>query len=85
MMIEYFTIPSIEFIERALDSLSVYVNYNQLFPPSVDYSQVQNMIEDKVFPTLAGLAPAFSYAIVLSILRYVFHYILFKVESDWLL
>eukprot|EP01036_Dinobryon_divergens_P028877 gene28877-37889_t len=36
------------------------------------------MIEDKVFPTLAGLAPAFSYAIVLSILRYVFHYILFK-------
>ena len=78
-MIEYFSMPSIELIERGLESLSVNINYNQLFPPSVDYSQVQNMIENKVFPTLSGLAPAFSYAIVLSVLRYVLHYIPFKV------
>jgi len=49
-----------------------------MFPPSVDSSQIQNMIDDKVFPTLSGLAPAFSYAIMLSLLRYILHFLLFK-------
>lgn len=53
--------------------------YAFLFPPVVTRETVYQLIDDKVFPILPDLAPAFTYAIILSLLRFVLQYSVVKV------
>lgn len=66
--------------EGFLSSLDIQVTaYDFLFPPAIDQAKIALMIKEKVFPTVKGLAPALTYALLLSISRYILHYLLMKV------
>jgi len=67
-------------IESFLDSLNVQptVAYGFMFPPEIDKATIVQMVKDKLFPTLAGLAPATTYFILLSLARVVLNHFVFK-------
>ena len=68
------------YIEAALRSLNVGPEaYLFMFPPEVDLARINQMVADKVFPTVEGLAPAFTYAILLTFARFFLHLLVFKV------
>jgi hypothetical protein len=56
-------------------------SYMYFFPPEIDVTRIKVLIDAKVFPTISKLAPAITYAIVLSIARYILHHVFFKVTS----
>lgn len=55
-------------------------SYKFLFPPSLEQSEIDMKVRLGVFPTIPDLAPALTYALILSISRLILHYILFKVR-----
>ena len=68
-------------IKAGLASLKIMPSsYPFLFPPDIKPEQIQQMVEQGVFPTLEGLAPAITYAILLSLARFLLHIFVFKVE-----
>ena len=71
-----------ETVRSLLDTLNVQPTetYGFLFPPEIDQSAVVQMVKDKVFPTLSGLAPATTYFIMFSIARLVLNEYLFRVS-----
>lgn len=72
-------------IKAGLASLHLTpASYGFLFPPEINHEQIQNMVDQGVFPTVEGLAPAFTYAIILSLIRFFLHHILFKVRFSTL-
>ena len=65
-----------------LTSLNVQPShYGFMFPPEIEPAKITAMVDEGVFPTLTGLAPALTYALLLSLARYVLHFILFKVSG----
>lgn len=56
--------------------------YAYMFPPEIDFPQIQRMVQDGVFPTVEGLAPAFACCILLSLARFLLHITAFKVSSQ---
>ena len=68
-------------IKVGLASLQIQPSaYSYLFPLEVTPGQIQELVLKNVFPTVEGLAPAFTYAILLGIARYLLHLLVFKVE-----
>ncbi len=68
-------------IEEMLGSLNIQPsNYGFMFPPEIEQEKIAQMINEKVFPTVVGLAPALTYAILLSLARYILHILVFKVS-----
>ena len=68
-----------EVIRVFLESLNITpLSYASLFSTNIDVNDIQKLADEGVFPVLTGLAPAFTYAIVLSLARYVLQIILFK-------
>lgn len=53
--------------------------YMFLFPNDMDMDRVNKMIAEGIFPVASGLAPALTFAIVLSVLRFLLHHLVFKV------
>lgn len=69
-----------DLIEGFLASLNIQpASYAFMFPPEIESAKILQMVNDKVFPTVTGLAPALTYALLLSLARYILHFILFKV------
>jgi len=52
--------------------------YQTFFPPETKLDDIQAMVDQNTFPTLEGLAPAFTWCIILTIARYFLHYLAFK-------
>lgn len=68
-------------IEGFLASLNIQPSsYAFMFPPEIEAEKIAQMVNDKVFPTVTGLAPALTYALLLSLTRYILHFVLFKVR-----
>lgn len=55
-------------------------SYLFLFPSGKDADTVRQLVADGVFPTIPGLAPAITYAIVLSVLRFTMSHAVLKVR-----
>jgi hypothetical protein len=67
-------------IESFLASFDIQPSaYGFMFPPEIEAAKITQMVNDGVFPTVAGLAPALTCAILLIIARYIFQNIIFKV------
>jgi hypothetical protein len=67
-------------IEKFLASFDIQPSfYGFMFPPEIEAAKITQMVNDGVFPTVAGLAPAITFAILLIIARYIFQNIIFKV------
>lgn len=72
-------------VEEFLVSLNVApTSYIGFFPSELDVVKFQKMLDDNVFPTISGLAPAITNAILLSIARLILHRILFEVSRSTL-
>jgi hypothetical protein len=56
--------------------------YYFLFPDSLSLENVKSLIDEGVFPTIASLAPAFTYALLLSIARFFLQRYLVKVSEN---
>lgn len=66
-------------IERLLLSLDVPPSsYSFFFPPDIE-SKIQDMVDDKVFPTIASLAPSIAFAVLLGITRLLLQTFFFRV------
>lgn len=76
-----------DIIRAGLASLKIMPSsYPFLFPPEIKPEQIQEMLDQGVFPTVEGLAPAITYAILLSLARFLLHIFVFKVtliRSCW--
>lgn len=46
-------------------------HYSTLFPPLVTLEKIYSLIDEGKFPVLEQLAPAFTYCIILSVIRYM--------------
>lgn len=46
-------------------------HYSTLFPPLVTLEKIYSLIDEGKFPVLEQLAPAFTYCIILSVIRFV--------------
>ena len=57
------------------------VHYPHLFPPALSIEYVGQLAEEGVIPTIPDLAPAFTYAIILSIIRYLLQNYLIRVST----
>lgn len=69
-----------DIIKAGLASLKIMPSsYPLLFPPEIKPERIQQMVEQGVFPTVEGLAPAITYAILLSLARFLLHIFVFKV------
>ena len=55
-------------------------SYLFLFPSGKDADTVRQLVADGVFPTIPALAPAITYAIVLSVLRFTMSHAVLKVS-----
>lgn len=72
-------------IRSALASLQVTpASYAFLFPPEINFSQIEVMVGKGVFPTVEGLAPALTYFLILNLTRYLHTVVLFQVLSPGL-
>ena len=72
-------------IEAGIKSFNIRPDsYQFIFPTSVhvDRNKINDMVNDGVFPTLEGLAPAFTVFIILSVGRMIFQHILLKVSHN---
>lgn len=56
--------------------------YYFLFPDSLSLQDVKSLIGEGVFPTVASLAPAFTYALLLSVARFFLQRYLVKVSKN---
>eukprot|EP00428_Durinskia_dybowskii_P061797 CAMPEP_0170367700 /NCGR_PEP_ID=MMETSP0117_2-20130122/7067_1 /TAXON_ID=400756 /ORGANISM="Durinskia baltica, Strain CSIRO CS-38" /LENGTH=414 /DNA_ID=CAMNT_0010622325 /DNA_START=17 /DNA_END=1261 /DNA_ORIENTATION=+ len=66
--------PVNEIIRIGLSKLNVtWELYSFMFAPDLKPEKIQEMLDHGVFPTLEGLAPAFTFAIILSFSRYFLH------------
>ena len=71
-----------DIVHSLLSSLSIQPeSYLFLFPSGKDADTVRQLVADGVFPTIPGLAPAITYAIVLSALRFTMSHAMLKVEA----
>ena len=70
-------------VRSFLDYLNVQPTetYGFLFPPEIDSAVIIQMVKDKVFPTLSGLAPATTYFILFSVARLVLNGLVFRVSN----
>jgi len=59
--------------------------YYILFPTQVSLEDVRNLIKIGVFPTTVSLAPALSYAVILSVIRFILQRYLVKVIMLYIL
>ena len=55
------------------------LSYKFLVPPFVSENEFLKLVDLRIFPTLDGLYPAFYYAIGLSMIRFLLHYLVIKV------
>lgn len=57
--------------------------YHDLLPDNkkITLTVLNQLIQDGIFKTMPSLAPAFTYCILLSIIRYVLHWLIFKVRN----
>jgi hypothetical protein len=70
---------------RVVRTLLEYLNiqpesYRFLFPAGKDSETIRQLVTDGVFPLISSLAPAFMYAIALSVVRYVLNHAILKVS-----
>ena len=58
--------------------------YHDLLPDNkkITLSVLNKLIQDGIFKTMPNLAPAFTYSILLSIIRYILHWLVFKVSNS---
>lgn len=71
-----------DLVHSLLTSLNIQpTSYLFLFPAGKDADMVKQLVADGVFPTIPGLAPAITYAIVLSILRFTMNHAMMKVTN----
>ena len=69
---------------KVVKSLLEYLNiqpesYRFLFPAGKDSETIRQLVTDGVFPVISSLAPAFTYAIALSVIRFVMSHAVLKV------
>eukprot|EP01033_Poteriospumella_lacustris_P020428 gene20428-14964_t len=57
--------------------------YATLFPPLVTMEKIYSLIDEGKFPVLEQLAPAFTYCIILSIIRYLLQNFLMVPLAEW--
>lgn len=55
-------------------------HYATLFPPLVSLDQIYELLHQGRFPVLSQLAPALTYAIILSLIRFILQTFLMKVS-----
>jgi hypothetical protein len=68
-------------IRTVLGSLHITPSfYGGLFPPDLKPERIQEMLDSGVFPTMEGLAPAFTYCIILGLTRYFLHVFIIQVR-----
>lgn len=75
----------IEQVTRVVRTLLEYLNiqpesYRFLFPAGKDSETIRQLVTDGVFPVISSLAPAFTYAIVLGIIRFLLNHAILKVQ-----
>jgi hypothetical protein len=74
--ISYFT----ECVRSLITLLNIQPeSYIWLFPAGKDAETIKQLVSDGVFPTISGLAPAITYALVLSAIRFTIEIIFMKV------
>ncbi len=68
-------------IEGILDTLNVQPSsyYSLFFPPDIDAVKFQGMVDEKIFPTIPGVAPAIASTIILSVFRMFLQRFVFEV------
>jgi hypothetical protein len=54
-----------------------------MFPPMITNDQIPGLVEEGWIPTLEGLAPAITFALLLGVLRFILHHTVFKVNARW--
>lgn len=71
-------------IRAAMAALQITpASYAFLFPPDINYSEIEIMVEKGVFPTIEGLAPACTYFLILNLTRYLHTVLLFQVQYHY--
>ena len=55
-------------------------HYATMFPPTVTLDYINQLVEEGVIFTLPDLAPAFTYAIILSVIRFLLQNYLIRVS-----
>ena len=58
-------------------------SYRFLFPAGKDAETIRKLVADGYFPTIPHLAPAITYALVLSLVRFFMQLFILKVQRDW--
>ena len=76
----------LEQVTGVVRTLLEYLNiqpesYRFLFPAGKDSETIRQLVTDGVFPVISSLAPAFTYAIVLGIIRFIMNHAILKVQS----
>lgn len=56
-------------------------HYSTLFPPLITLDKIYSLIDEGKFPVLEQLAPAFTYCIILSIIRFLLQSYLMVVRT----
>ena len=71
---------SLESYFKAFDVAPTY--YAALFPPTINYGRLSDMIINGTFPTIMGIfVPASFFCLVLGILRLAFQFTIFEVNT----
>jgi hypothetical protein len=72
------------FFEKLLDLIPLHPNYYSfLFPQVVSIQEIVGLFEQGFLPNLSKLAPAFTYALLLSIARFILQNYVVKVQPQF--
>eukprot|EP01038_Epipyxis_sp_PR26KG_P005920 gene5920-8165_t len=75
---------STSIFEHGLESLNITPSsYEWLFPLRFSPEELQSFADNKVFLPISGLAPAFTYALILSFVRFFLHHFGLKPLALW--
>lgn len=73
--------PVHQFMIDAVAKLNITPSwYIGLFPPVLNPQQIHEYFNAGVFPALQGLAPAFTFCIIFSVMRYFLHVFIIQVD-----